>query len=189
MKTALHYSHELLDQLINRFPNGYFVDATLGNGFDTLHILSQPNFNGHLYGFDIQAIALEHTLEKLEQANIAPDRYDLFHRSHAELQHVIATNQELHGAIFNLGYLPGADHTITTHAESSWQAIQQIMSQLIQGGQIILVVYWGHEAGFIESQQLEKHLQKINQSHYQVLKYQFINQINRPPYTIVIERK
>ena len=36
---------------------------------------------------------------------------------------------------------------------------------------------------------VEKYVKNLSQKEYEVVKYQFINQINNPPYVIVIERK
>ena len=53
MQRALHYSHTLLAALIQRFPDGVYIDGTLGKGHDTAFILSQPGFCGQVMGFDI----------------------------------------------------------------------------------------------------------------------------------------
>lgn len=71
MQRALHYSHTLLATLIQRFPDGVYIDGTLGKGHDTAFILSQPGFCGQVMGFDIQNQALAWTQERL--ANI-PNR-------------------------------------------------------------------------------------------------------------------
>ncbi|MFP3359401.1 class I SAM-dependent methyltransferase, partial [Planococcus sp. SIMBA_143] len=47
----------------------------------------------------------------------------------------------------------------------------------------------GHPEGKIESEKVTNFVTDLNQSHYQVLKYQFINQINDPPYILAISKK
>ena len=67
MQRALHYSHTLLAALIQRFPDGVYIDGTLGKGHDTAFILSQPGFCGQVMGFDIQDQALAWTQEAPQQ--------------------------------------------------------------------------------------------------------------------------
>ena len=188
MQSALHYSHSLLDQLIARFPDGYFIDATLGKGHDITYILSRPHFTGCCLGFDIQAQALAYSQDRLDQAGPFSGEYRLIQDSHANLGHYLEEDRKVHGAIFNLGYLPGGDHQITTHVESTYPALQTLSRQLVQGGQVIVVVYPGHPQGQKESDQLLKRLADWPQNRFQVLTYRFINQINQPPYLLVIER-
>lgn len=188
MLSALAYSHDQLKQLIDRFPNGTFIDATLGNGNDIFYILKQPNFTGTVYGFDIQSQAITASQERLlTLPTQKQNQYHLFQESHDQVSTILPTTP-IHGAIFNLGYLPGGDHHITTLPNSTITALKQIAVQLVKHGKIILVVYWGHEEGKIESQTLLKEVQSWPQSVFQVLKYEFINQINYPPYVLVIER-
>lgn len=185
MLRALHYSHTLLNQLILKFPKGNFIDATLGKGNDAHFILTHPNFEGHLYGFDIQPQAIEFSKTKL--SSIPPSNYTLFEKSHSEIQ-TLLPNIPLHGAIFNLGYLPGGDHAITTHVSSTISAIEQIAHQLVTSGQIILVVYSGHPEGQKEKEALFSTLSRWPQEQYQVLQYEFINQKNHPPMLLIIEK-
>ncbi|MBG9983106.1 class I SAM-dependent methyltransferase [Aerococcaceae bacterium DSM 111020] len=187
MLNALHYSHQLLNALIIKFKNGIFIDGTIGNGHDIHRIVSHDQFEGHVYGFDIQDAAMEATHLKLVDEN--PMNYTLVQDTHANLHNYLKKDEPIHGAIFNLGYLPGGDHQITTQADQTLTAIQAILERLEKEGQIILVVYSGHPSGKEESAQLLQQLSLIPQETFQVLTYQFINQKNSPPYLIVIERK
>lgn len=189
MKSALHYSHELLDNLIQRFSSDLFIDATLGNGNDLAFILKHPHFKGQILGFDIQTQAIDKTKQKLKDLHLdTKDNYQLIQDSHANLNQYISNETKIGGAIFNLGYLPGGNHDITTLFDSTIQAIETISTYLNKHGQIILVVYHGHEEGKVESEQLLNALSQWPQEKWQVLTYQFINQINRPPYLIVVEK-
>lgn len=191
MLSAVHYSHQLLDELIHKFPQGTFIDATLGNGNDFLYLLQKEEFQGRLMGFDIQEEAIASSSEKIRQfieTNGEPAAsYEMIHDSHAKIDQYLQ-NTKIHGAVFNLGYLPGGDHSITTHFSSTYEAIEKIGHFLEVGGRIILVIYWGHEEGQIEKAQLMEELVQWPQRDWQVLQYQFINQINRPPYVVVLEK-
>ncbi|EFR31564.1 putative rRNA methylase [Eremococcus coleocola ACS-139-V-Col8] len=188
MQSALHYSHQLLTALIDRFPKGTFVDATLGNGHDTAFILQKPNFHGQVLAFDIQDQALTNSQDRLNKLGLDPSRYQLIHDSHANLEAHLTPGQKLQAAIFNLGYLPGGDHQITTQWQSTLTAIKTLAQHLDLHGQLILVVYWGHPQGQVESTKLLAEVSQWSQTEFQVLQYQFLNQANQPPYVIVIER-
>lgn len=189
MLRALHYSHALLDQLIQKFPNGHYIDATLGNGHDLMYILNHSHFQGHVYGFDIQPLAIQNTSHKI--ATLDDSRRHnatIFQSSHDRIDQLIESTVSFSGAIFNLGYLPGGDHNITTTYASTMSAIQQIAARIVKHGQIILVVYSGHPQGQEEKTVLFERLSKWNQDEFQVLHYGFINQINHPPFLLIIEK-
>lgn len=188
MLKALHYSKDLLRTLVAKFPEGTFIDATLGKGNDLLSILSQPDFTGKVLGFDIQKEALETTQAKIDTQAFQAS-YQLIQNSHASLANYLDQDELIHGAIFNLGYLPGGDHTITTQANSTIEAIDEMGKRLVKGGQIIIVVYSGHPEGQLEKASLMEALSTWPQEAFQVLQYEFINQRNNPPMVLIIEKR
>ena len=188
MYNALQYSHQLLKQQVQKNPQGLFIDATLGNGHDSAFLLSLKDFTGSLIGFDIQEIAIQNSkkrIESLEHSTKASYKFIL--DSHDNVSDYIDDNL-VQGAIFNLGYLPGGDHNVTTEFPSTFKAVQDILDKLALHGQIILVIYSGHDNGMTEKNNLFEKLEKLPQEKYQVLAYQFINQINHPPMLLIIER-
>lgn len=185
MKNALNYSHELLSKLIQTYPNGNFIDATLGKGNDIHFILNHVNFNGRVYGFDIQPEAIQYTMQKIDSHS---NRFELFQESHANISHTLAHVNQFHGAIFNLGYLPNGDHSITTNYDSTLKAVQSIADKLVLHGQILIVVYSGHPDGQIEKDHLLKSLSQWSQTKFQVVTYSFINQMNQPPMLLIVEK-
>ena len=60
------------------------VDATIGNGEDTLFLAKSVGKHGSVFGFDIQTLALRITAEKLEQRGLS-DRVRLVHKGHEYL--------------------------------------------------------------------------------------------------------
>jgi len=56
-------------------------------------------------------------------------------------------------------------------------------------GMIVLVVYHGHPEGAMERDELLKFVIKLDQKKAHVLKYEFINQINNPPFIMAIEKR
>lgn len=188
MLKALYYSKELLRTLTNRFSSGTFIDATLGKGNDLISILLNPVFTGKVYGFDIQKEAIELSQNAINTHNFSGS-YQLIHDSHENIASYLPDTVEIHGAIFNLGYLPGGDHDITTQASSTKKAILEIRRRLVQHGQIIIVVYSGHPAGKLEKEELFNFLSEFPQEEFQVLQYEFINQRNNPPMVLIVEKR
>ena len=92
-------------------------------------------------------------------------------------------------AIFNLGYLPGSDKSVITTPDGTLSAIDQILDHLRHGGIIVCVVYFGHPGGEEEKDALYSHLSELDQKHFNVLQYGFINQKNKPPFILAVEKK
>lgn len=185
MENALTFSHSLMKKYLQEGDTA--LDATVGNGHDTVFLAQLVGPQGQLYGFDIQQRAIENTQKKLQEENLA-DRVDLFHAGHENLDHYLPADLSLQAAIFNLGYLPQADKSIITQGPTTIQALSLILERLAVHGLVVLVVYYGHEGGREEKELLEAFLRQLDQKVFQVLKYQFINQKNQPPFVLAIEK-
>lgn len=165
------------------------IDATVGNGRDTVFLAEQVGRSGKVFGFDIQKEAIENTKARLKEKNLL-DRVQLFQTSHANMLETIPKDVygKVKAAVFNLGYLPGGDKSIVTKAPSTIAAIEHLLQILTVGGLIVIVVYHGHEEGKRERDELLAYVTKIEQSKADVLRYEFINQKNHPPFIIAIEK-
>ncbi|AUJ25936.1 16S rRNA (cytosine(1402)-N(4))-methyltransferase [Virgibacillus dokdonensis] len=182
----LHYAHYLLESTIEK--NETVIDATCGNGQDTLFLSNVVGKNGHVLAFDIQEQAIQ-TTRQLMQEN-QKQNVSIIHDSHEHLEKYLPTKEMLvGGAVFNLGYLPRSDKTIITNANSTIMAINKILHFLKPNGLIVIVVYYGHEGGHEEKEAVLKHVMQLSQRSYHVLQYRFINQRNNPPFIIAIEKK
>ncbi|MDQ1001146.1 tRNA A58 N-methylase Trm61 [Neobacillus niacini] len=184
----LPYAKKLLEMTIT---NGdVVVDATLGNGHDTLFMANLVGEKGTVYGFDVQEDAIRTSMERLNQHGLA-DTVTIFHKGHEHLSKLIPA--EHHGkvkaAIFNLGYLPGSDKSVVTKPETTITAIQQLLEIMVPEGLIILVIYHGHAEGAVERDALLTYCQNIDQKKAHVLQYRFINQQNNPPFIVAIEKR
>ncbi|MEH7181332.1 tRNA (mnm(5)s(2)U34)-methyltransferase [Neobacillus vireti] len=166
------------------------VDATVGNGHDTLFIANLVGPSGKVYGFDVQEDAIRTSTERLQQHGIK-ERVTIFHAGHEVLSELIPV--EHHGkitaAIFNLGYLPGSDKSIVTKPETTISSIEQLLTIMAPEGIIILVIYHGHEEGAIEREALLRYCKEIDQKRAHVLQYRFMNQQNNPPFIVAIEKR
>lgn len=186
LPNALTYSHTLLKDCL--YPGATVIDATVGNGHDTLFLAQEVGPTGHVIGFDVQATALQETRTQLTLTGLTP-RVTLHLTGHEHVATYLDDQTEVAGAIFNLGYLPGGDKTLITRANTTLTAIQAILPHLPRGGRIILVVYAGHPGGQAEATAVHDFCAALPQKTYQVLQYGFINQVHTPPYLLAIERR
>lgn len=162
------------------------VDATMGNGNDTIFLADLVGGSGKVYSFDIQEIAIKNTKDKLIKNNIINGVY-LIHDGHENIDKYVSEKVKL--VMFNLGYLPNASHEIATIAETTIVAVQKSLCLLEKNGIVLLVIYHGHESGKKEKAVIEKFITTLNQKEYNVVKMEFMNQINNPPLLIGIEKR
>ena len=184
--TALHFSHSLLEEILQ--PGDHVIDATMGNGYDTVFMAEKIGKTGHVYSFDIQKEALLSTKSKLTEQDLL-DRTSLFLQGHETLGTVVDEAQPIKAGIFNLGYLPKSDKSVITLPETTRTAMEEILKRLVSRGRMILVVYYGHDGGEKELDMVQDYCQSLPQEKYNVLKYQFINQKNNPPILYCVEKK
>ncbi|WP_058306886.1 class I SAM-dependent methyltransferase [Gracilibacillus massiliensis] len=184
MKSIIAFSHQLLKDIIQ---NGdVVIDATCGNGNDTAFLSRLVGKTGKVYAFDIQKQAIEKTQVLLEKNNI--ENVELIHAGHEQVSHYIQ-DQTITGAIFNLGYLPHGDPSIITVPETTIHAISSMLALLKKRGRIVIGIYHGHLGGTTEKNEVLAYCEQLDQKKYQVLQYQFINQTNKPPFIVAIEKK
>lgn len=157
---------------------GIAIDGTLGNGYDT-NFLSE-NFE-KVYSFDIQEIAVEN------YKNHKKENVILIQDSHSEFNKYI--KEKVDCIIYNLGFLPGGDKSITTRAESTLKSIEQGKELLNSGGIITIALYVGHEEGAIEEKALKEYLVNLDKSKYGVMLHKVMNRSDKAPQLIVIEKK
>jgi predicted methyltransferase len=184
----LPFARILLEKAVQ--PGDISIDGTMGNGFDTVFLAGLTGENGHVYSFDIQKEALQTTAAKLKAENLQA-HCTLIHDGHEQLSKYIRQEHsgKITGAIFNLGYLPGGDKSIITHADTTISAIEQLFEMLAPEGIIILVIYHGHPGGSEERDALMDYVRDFPQQKAHILKYGFINQANNPPFIVAIEKR
>lgn len=183
LERILPFSKTLIKQ--HTSSKSIVVDATCGNGNDTLFLAEQVPL-GHVYGFDIQDLALENTREKIKDFT----HVTLIKDGHENVTRYIQENHKGHidAAIFNLGYLPKGDKSIVTKPDTTIQAINSLLTMLSIEGIIILVIYHGHIEGQIEKNEILEYLSNLDQKQAQVLQYKFLNQRNHAPFICAIEK-
>ncbi|MBG9783850.1 class I SAM-dependent methyltransferase [Shouchella lehensis] len=187
LKGVLPFARTLLQEVVQ--PGDTVVDATAGNGHDTLFLATLVGDTGMVISCDIQADAIQATAERLSQANMV-ERVELHQIGHEQLRHVSAfKSTAIKAAVFNLGYLPKGDKRITTKGDTTIEAIKQIYCQLTNEGRIVLVIYHGHPEGKVEKDAVLDFTRSFPQEEAHVAMYQFVNQRNNPPFVVVIEKR
>ncbi len=173
---ALKVSHDYMEQIIQ--PGDTVIDATVGNGKDTLFLAGLVGETGHVFGFDVQPLALERTREKLEAAGLS-GRVTLVCDGHQHMEQYAAFG--IRFAAFNLGYLPGADKQVTTMTDTTLAAIEAALRLLAPKAMCSVCVYPGHEEGRRELEAVFRLLSSLDARKYTVIHRNFINQPKNPP--------
>lgn len=179
MKSPLRLSHDFLAEVIDR--NSTVVDATMGNGHDTVFLAKKA---AKVYAFDIQEQALAATQKRLDELELT--NVDLILAGHETVDDYVT--EGLTAAIFNLGYLPSADKRLVTKPQTTLQALDKILSALVVGGRVSVMIYYGHEGGQMEKDAVLAYVKKLPQQNYTVMLYQALNQVNTPPFLLMIEK-
>lgn len=144
--------NEITHQWIAEYiiPNSIVVDATIGNGHDTLFLCDLAYY---VYGFDVSKQALHTTSQKVKQY----DNVQLILDSHHKLLDYIDT--KIDGIVFNCGYLPNSDHSSVTNSETTLAALENAKKILKKTAWICIIVYLGHAHGEEEAKKVFDWLQ------------------------------
>ena len=171
-----------------RVSEGAFcIDATAGKGKDTAVLAALAGKSGRVIAMDIQEAALDAAAEYLKKQGVA-ECVQLVLDSHVNIA-AYAEPGSVDCIAFNLGYLPGGDHSIATHAESTIQALEQSLALLKPLGIITLAIYHGGDTGFAERDAVLEWLKKVDSKQYTVMVTDFYNRPNYPPLAVCIIRE
>jgi tRNA G37 N-methylase Trm5 len=166
-------------------PGGTVVDFTMGNGHDTLWLAEQVGETGKVYAFDIQPQALENS-ERLLRESGCPKNYTLILDSHANVEQYV--KEPICAGMFNLGYLPGSDKSVTTLRESTMKAVEGALRLLEDDGGLLIAVYPGHEEGSLEGKMLDEYFATLDRKKICVSKLMIVNSPTSPFFFLVEKR-
>ena len=158
------------------------VDATVGKGNDTLFLCENCKPEGKVIGFDIQKEALEEAKKILEGRNV-----ELILDGHEHMDRYLKT-ESADVVMFNLGYLPGGDHSLATKASTTKEAITKGLEILKVGGVMSVCIYSGGDSGFDERDAILPFLQQLDSKKYTVIASSFYNKPNNPPIPVLIRK-
>lgn len=167
-------------------PGDLCIDATMGNGHDTLYLSQLTGPSGRVLAFDIQQAALDST-RRLLTAHHALEPVQLLLDSHSHMAQY-AKPETVSCIVFNFGYLPSGDHALATKSETSIPAITQGLSLLKKGGLMSLCIYSGGDSGFEERDALLPYLKGLDPKKYLVVLSSYYNRPNNPPIPVLIRK-
>ena len=158
------------------------IDATAGNGHDTLFLAECVGPAGRVLAFDVQPDAIKAARARVTAAGC--DERVAFHQtSHARLAGFAAADS-VAAIMFNLGYLPGGDHGLTTHWPETRAALEAAAQCLKPGGVLSVVCYPGHSAGAEEAPGVESWLECQANLGWRVAKYGLLGTLQPAPFLI-----
>ncbi|MCB1208104.1 MAG: methyltransferase domain-containing protein [Verrucomicrobiales bacterium] len=178
LPSAVRWAQLILADRIQ--PGDIVIDATAGNGHDTLFLAQHVLPGGHVHAFDRQAAAIESTRARLIAAGIAETDFTLHHASHDTMGSVVPCGS-VRAIMFNLGYLPGSDKSIITETPSTLSASKQALEILAPGGLMSINVYPGHEGGADEGRAIAEWVATLEPRAWEVQHLRPINRQASPP--------
>ena len=179
--TAL--AHLFLREVVR--PGDRVVDATCGNGHDTLFLAQLVGSGGKVWGFDIQEKAITATAASLEGAGCR-EWVELCHIGHEQLTTFVSGPVAV--VVFNLGYLPGGDKGCVTRSGGTVAALGQALKLLASGGRICISLYTGHPGGMEEAEAVENWSAGLSPREYHVWCSRQMNRSSGAPYLIMVEK-
>ncbi|MFM7113264.1 MAG: class I SAM-dependent methyltransferase [Planctomycetota bacterium] len=170
-------------------PGDRAIDATCGMGRDTVMLARAVGPLGKVLAIDVQEIAVKATAAALAAENLA-DRVVAIRASHGDLdQLVVADWKGRVGAVtFNLGYLPGGDHGITTAWRETRRALMVAPGLLRPGGVLTVIAYTGHPGGAEEKEGVERELRLLDPEKWVLEVHQPEKGRRSPPWLYVVRR-
>lgn len=166
---------------------GFYIDATMGKGQDTLFLCQLAGTSGRVLAFDIQKEALSYT-ERCLKLQGMEGRARLILDGHEHMDKY-AEERTADAVCFNFGYLPGGDHGIATRAVTSVAAVKKGLSILKHGGMMSLCIYSGGDTGFEEKEAVLSYLKTLPAKEFTVIVNEYWNRENHPPLPVFIFKK
>ena len=178
------------------------IDATMGNGHDTVALARLVGAEGRVFAFDVQEQALANTealLRRIDEQEESAGggklrrRVQLILDSNVNLRRYVEQSADepraVAAALFNLGYLPGGDKSITTTGEETLHAASEALETVKPDGLVAMVLYSGHEQGAKEKELLLQWAERLPAKEYHVAYVSMWNQKKHPPELLLVTKK
>lgn len=184
LKSARYLAREVILRAVE--PGDTVVDATMGNGHDTQMLCETVGPEGRVWAFDVQAKAVEETRNRLRAQGL-DGRAELILSGHEHMAEYV--KGPVKAVMFNLGWLPGGDHEVTTRWETTRTAVESALDLLAPMGVLVICAYPGHAEGEREKQELTAFLGGLDNRRYNVLHQRFLNAGLGAPECFVIQKQ
>lgn len=191
------------------------IDATMGNGHDTVSLARLVGAEGRVFAFDVQEQALANTetllrnIDEQEKSVGGTEgdsdgvkkvggeglrrRVRLILDSNVNLRRYVEQSADgpraVAAALFNLGYLPGGDKSITTTGEETLRAVSEALEMVKPDGLVAIVLYSGHQQGAEEKELLLQWAGRLPAKEYHVAYISMWNQKKHPPELLLVTKK
>lgn len=189
LPTAVRWAQTVLHSRLRK--GDIVVDATAGNGHDSLFLAQQVLPGGQLFIFDVQAEALRQTRVRLTENGVPLDAVTFLHAGHETLD--TALPETLRGKVraimFNLGYLPGGDKQLITQPATTMIALQSSLDWLDTDGLLTVVAYPGHDGGREEALALEDWTSALPVDRFEAQKIAYLNFRPTTPFCLVVRKR
>ena len=162
------------------------IDATAGNGHDTVFLAGLVGESGKVLAFDIQEAALASARERVNAAGFA-GRVAFLNESHANMANH-ARGASVKAVMFNLGYLPGDNHELTTQADETLTALKITAELLVPGGILSVVCYPGHDVGAGEASAVETWMTSLATEDFRIAKYDTLGTRKPAPFLLLAKK-
>lgn len=173
-------THDWINRVV--LPGDTVVDATAGNGHDTVFLARLAGPSGQVHAFDVQEEAIKATRERLEKEGLLTPAVHLHLASHDRLAERVGG--PVKAIVFNLGYLPGGDKKIVTRTECTLAALEQAAALIAPNGLLSVMCYPGHAGGKEEAEAVEALLSRLPHHSWRTGKYQLLNTGAPAPFQI-----
>lgn len=169
--SAVGLTHDFLRARLSE--GAVCLDATCGNGGDTEFLCRLAGPAGRVLAMDIQQQAVDNTNARLAAAGLAGIGRAV-RADHACLAEYVQPGS-LDCAVFNFGYLPGADHSLFSTEATSLPALKAALEALRPGGVLAACLYSGGPNGTGEKDAVLRWMRGLPLTGYTVLVLEFAN--------------
>ncbi|MFD1427892.1 16S rRNA C1402 N4-methylase RsmH [Kroppenstedtia sanguinis] len=184
LPSTLTQAHHWVKSVLN--PGSLVVDATVGNGNDTLFLAQAVGSTGQVHGFDIQQEALDRTGDRLRKAGLS-EQVTLHRAGHEQMAKTLPLQSKgkVQAIMFNLGYLPRGNPRVITRADTTLLALEQALEWLAPGGILTVMLYTGHPGGIEEAEKVVNLLKRLDAGRFRTVSCQTLNRHQAPMLTAV----
>lgn len=164
------------------------VDATAGNGRDTLWLSRAVGPAGQVYSMDLQEAAIESTRQTIAQ-HLSPEEQPYIHYilgCHSTMHEHVGSNKAAL-ICFNLGYLPRQGNKLETATKLSTTvaAIEAALEVIRPGGCISVLCYSGQPGGQEEYEAVSRLAAKLPPDRWICSEQQLLNRPTCPKLVLI----
>lgn len=191
LPTAVQWSHHIVGPRLRA--GDWVVDATAGNGHDSLFLAERVLPGGRVFTFDVQAQAIDKTREHLARHLSIQQLAEVsLHRAGHERMGELLPREargRLRAVMFNFGYLPGGDKTVITQEATSLAAVRIALEWLAEDGIMTVVLYPGHAGGREEASAVECLIAALPSMEFEAQRIGYLNFRPSTPFCIAVRRR